>query len=83
MQRLAEFMDQAELADRLGYDTYWVAEIHCQPKFSLMSAPYVALGAVAQRTKKLRLGVAVNDIWETRTGRRLRRRRHWRSSRTR
>jgi len=60
--RLSEFMDQAELADRLCYDTYWVAEIHCQPKFSLMSAPYVALGAAAQRTKKLRLGVAVNTL---------------------
>lgn len=60
--RLEEFMEQAELADRLNFDTYWVAEIHCQPKFSLLSAPYVALGAVAQRTKKLRLGVAVNTL---------------------
>ena len=60
--RLGEFMEQAELADRLGYDTYWVAEIHCQPSFSLLSAPYVALGAAAQRTKKLRLGVAVNTL---------------------
>ncbi len=55
-------MEQAELADRLGFVTYWVAEIHCQPKFSLLSAPYVVLGAVAQRTKKLRLGVAVNTL---------------------
>ena len=57
--RLEEFMEQAELADRLGFYTYWIAEIHCQPKFSLLSAPYVVLGAVAQRTKRLRLGVAV------------------------
>ena len=60
--RLEEFLQQAELADRLGFGTYWVAEIHCQPKFSLLSAPYVALGAAAQRTKKLRLGVAVNTL---------------------
>lgn len=60
--RLEEFLDQAELADRLGFDTYWIAEIHCQPKFSLLSAPYVVLGAAAQRTKKLRLGVAVNTL---------------------
>lgn len=60
--RLGEFMEQAELADRAGYDTYWLAEIHCQPQFSLLSAPYVVLGAVAQRTKKLRLGVAVNTL---------------------
>jgi len=60
--RLEEFMEQAELADRLGFGTYWIAEIHCQPKFSLLSAPYVVLGAVAQRTKRLRLGVAVNTL---------------------
>jgi alkanesulfonate monooxygenase SsuD/methylene tetrahydromethanopterin reductase-like flavin-dependent oxidoreductase (luciferase family) len=60
--RLEEFMDQAELADRLGFHAYWLAEIHCQPKFSLLSAPYVVLGAVAQRTKQLRLGVAVNTL---------------------
>jgi alkanesulfonate monooxygenase SsuD/methylene tetrahydromethanopterin reductase-like flavin-dependent oxidoreductase (luciferase family) len=55
-------MEQAELADRLGFRTYWVAEIHCQPKFSLITAPYVVLGAVAQRTRRLRLGVAVNTL---------------------
>jgi alkanesulfonate monooxygenase SsuD/methylene tetrahydromethanopterin reductase-like flavin-dependent oxidoreductase (luciferase family) len=60
--RLEEFMAQAELADRLGFYAYWVAEIHCQPKFSLLSAPYVVLGAAAQRTKRLRLGVAVNTL---------------------
>jgi len=60
--RLEEFMEQAELADRLGFHTYWIAEIHCQPKFSLLSAPYVVLGAAAQRTKRLRLGVAVNTL---------------------
>ena len=61
-ERLEEFMEQAELADRLGFHTYWIAEIHCQPKFSLLSAPYVVLGAAAQRTKRLRLGVAVNTL---------------------
>lgn len=60
--RLEEFMEQAELADRLGFQTYWIAEIHCQPRFSLLSAPYVVLGAAAQRTKRLRLGVAVNTL---------------------
>lgn len=61
-QRLREFLDQAELADGLGFTTFWVAEIHCQPRFSLLSAPYVVLGAAAQRTRRLRLGVAVNTL---------------------
>lgn len=60
--RLEEFLEQAELADRLGFHAYWTAEIHCQPRFSLLSAPYVVLGAAAQRTRKLRLGVAVNTL---------------------
>jgi alkanesulfonate monooxygenase SsuD/methylene tetrahydromethanopterin reductase-like flavin-dependent oxidoreductase (luciferase family) len=60
--RLREFMEQAELADQLGFNTFWIAEIHCQPRFSLLTAPYVVLGAVAQRTHRLRLGVAVNTL---------------------
>ena len=60
--RLNEFLEQAELADRLGFYGFWIAEIHCQPRFSLLSAPYVVLGAVAQRTHHLRLGVAVNTL---------------------
>jgi alkanesulfonate monooxygenase SsuD/methylene tetrahydromethanopterin reductase-like flavin-dependent oxidoreductase (luciferase family) len=60
--RIDEFLAQAELADRLGYRGYWLAEIHCQPRFSVLSAPYVVLGSAAQRTKRLRLGVAVNTL---------------------
>jgi alkanesulfonate monooxygenase SsuD/methylene tetrahydromethanopterin reductase-like flavin-dependent oxidoreductase (luciferase family) len=60
--RLNEFLEQAELADRLGFYGFWIAEIHCQPRFSLLSAPYVVLGAAAQRTRRLRLGVAVNTL---------------------
>jgi alkanesulfonate monooxygenase SsuD/methylene tetrahydromethanopterin reductase-like flavin-dependent oxidoreductase (luciferase family) len=60
--RLHEFLEQAELADRLGFYGFWIAEIHCQPRFSLLSAPYVVLGAAAQRTHRLRLGVAVNTL---------------------
>jgi alkanesulfonate monooxygenase SsuD/methylene tetrahydromethanopterin reductase-like flavin-dependent oxidoreductase (luciferase family) len=60
--RVDEFLEQAELADRLGYRGFWIAEIHCQPRFSVLSAPYVVLGAVAQRTRRLRLGVAVNTL---------------------
>lgn len=60
--RLDEFLEQAELADGLGFHGFWIAEIHCQPRFSLLSAPYVVLGAAAQRTRQLRLGVAVNTL---------------------
>lgn len=62
VDRLEEFLKQAELADALGFLGFWIAEIHCQPRFSLLSAPYTVLGAVSQRTRRLRLGVAVNTL---------------------
>src|SRR5581483_8716554 len=61
-RRLDELLEQAELADRLGYHALWLSEIHFQPEFSLLAAPYVVLGAVSQRTRRLRLGVAVNIL---------------------
>ena len=59
---LRQFLEQAELANILSYDGFWVAEIHFTPSFSLLSAPYVVLGAASQRTQKLHLGVAVNTL---------------------
>ena len=59
---LEQFLAQAELADSLGYRGFWIAEIHFQPEFSILSAPYAALGAASQRTRRLRLGVAVNTL---------------------
>jgi len=61
-QRLDELLEQAELADRLGFHTLWISEIHFQPEFSVLAAPYVVLGAIAARTRRLRLGVAVNIL---------------------
>jgi alkanesulfonate monooxygenase SsuD/methylene tetrahydromethanopterin reductase-like flavin-dependent oxidoreductase (luciferase family) len=62
VDRLEEFLKQAELADALGFHGFWIAEIHCQPRFSVLSAPYIVLGAASQRTRQLRLGVAVNTL---------------------
>jgi alkanesulfonate monooxygenase SsuD/methylene tetrahydromethanopterin reductase-like flavin-dependent oxidoreductase (luciferase family) len=62
VDRLYQFLEQAELADTLGLRGFWIAEAHCQPRFSLLSAPYAVLGAASQRTRRLRLGVAVNTL---------------------
>ncbi|HLH22422.1 MAG TPA: LLM class flavin-dependent oxidoreductase [Chloroflexota bacterium] len=61
-RRLDELLEQAALADALGYHALWISEIHFQPAFSLLAAPYVVLGAIAARTRRLRLGVAVNIL---------------------
>src|SRR5712692_9721626 len=52
-------LEQIELADRLGYDTVWEVEHHFLTEFAHSSAPEVFLSAVAQRTKRIRLGHGV------------------------
>lgn len=56
---LQEALAQAKLADRLGYDTVWVAEHHFLEEHSHSSAPGVFLAAASQRTKDIRLGFGV------------------------
>src|SRR2546426_12012024 len=54
-----EALAQIELADRLGYDTVWEVEHHFLTEFAHSSAPEVFLAAVAQRTRRMRLGHGV------------------------
>jgi alkanesulfonate monooxygenase SsuD/methylene tetrahydromethanopterin reductase-like flavin-dependent oxidoreductase (luciferase family)/putative sterol carrier protein len=56
---LQEALTQVELADRLGYDTVWVAEHHFLEEHSHSGAPGVFLAAASQRTKNIRLGFGV------------------------
>ena len=51
-----ESLDQAELADRLGYDCIWEVEHHFLDEYSHSSAPEVFLAACSQRTSRIRLG---------------------------
>ena len=59
-QRYAELIEEACEADRLGFHTLWLAEVHFMHRFSLLPAPMLLLAAIAQRTQRLRLGLAVN-----------------------
>jgi alkanesulfonate monooxygenase SsuD/methylene tetrahydromethanopterin reductase-like flavin-dependent oxidoreductase (luciferase family) len=53
---LKEALEQIELADRLGIDYVWEVEHHFLEEYSHSSAPEVFLGAVSQRTSRIRLG---------------------------
>ena len=58
--RLQDTIAQCQLADGLGFDAAWLAELHFNPRFSVMSAPLMIASAVAQTTKRIRIGTAVN-----------------------
>ena len=53
---LKETLAQAELADRVGFDCWWEVEHHAWLEGSYSAAPEVVLAAIAQRTKRMRLG---------------------------
>src|SRR5947209_9851372 len=50
-----ESLELAELADRLGYHRYWLAEHHSTPGLA-GSSPEVLIGQVAARTSRIRVG---------------------------
>jgi alkanesulfonate monooxygenase SsuD/methylene tetrahydromethanopterin reductase-like flavin-dependent oxidoreductase (luciferase family) len=50
-----------ELAERLGYDTFFCAEHHFH-EYGVVPDPAVMLSALAQRTKTIRLGTAISIL---------------------
>ena len=59
-QRYADTIAQCQLADSLGFDNAWLAELHFHPTFSITPSPLLLASAVAQTTRHIRLGTAVN-----------------------
>jgi alkanesulfonate monooxygenase SsuD/methylene tetrahydromethanopterin reductase-like flavin-dependent oxidoreductase (luciferase family) len=57
--RYAEMIDLIALADTLGYDVAWLAELHFGGAFSLLSNPLMVVPVIAARTPRIRIGTAV------------------------
>ncbi|HTY76774.1 MAG TPA: LLM class flavin-dependent oxidoreductase [Candidatus Bathyarchaeia archaeon] len=58
-ERYAEMLELVALADSLGFDVAWLAELHFGGAFSLLANPLMAVPVIAQRTKRIRIGTAV------------------------
>jgi alkanesulfonate monooxygenase SsuD/methylene tetrahydromethanopterin reductase-like flavin-dependent oxidoreductase (luciferase family) len=59
-RRYEETLIQIQHADSLGIDIAWLAELHFFPTFSIMPSPLLVASALVQRTRHIRLGIAVN-----------------------
>jgi alkanesulfonate monooxygenase SsuD/methylene tetrahydromethanopterin reductase-like flavin-dependent oxidoreductase (luciferase family) len=57
--RYQETLEQIILADELGFDTAWLAELHFFRPFSIMPGPLYVAVAAAQRTRRIRFGTGV------------------------
>jgi alkanesulfonate monooxygenase SsuD/methylene tetrahydromethanopterin reductase-like flavin-dependent oxidoreductase (luciferase family) len=54
-----EVLEQAVVADELGFNCFWSTEHHGSSEISHMPAPEILLAAVALRTQRLRVGHCV------------------------
>jgi alkanesulfonate monooxygenase SsuD/methylene tetrahydromethanopterin reductase-like flavin-dependent oxidoreductase (luciferase family) len=50
-------IEQAIMAEEGGLDAYYITEHHFEPGYSVVGAPNVVVGALSQRTQRIRLGV--------------------------
>ncbi|HCO42790.1 MAG TPA: hypothetical protein DCZ11_09120 [Gammaproteobacteria bacterium] len=57
-----EHLDQFRLADDLGYDCLWLAELHFQRDYSVLPAPLMMAAAASQITKRIRLGMGISVL---------------------
>jgi alkanesulfonate monooxygenase SsuD/methylene tetrahydromethanopterin reductase-like flavin-dependent oxidoreductase (luciferase family) len=56
-----QVLQSCELAERLGFDTFFCAEHHFH-EYGVVPDPAVILSALAQRTKRIRLGTAISIL---------------------
>ena len=58
-QAFQEGFRLVDLCESVGLDSVWLAEFHFTPERSVLSSPVVTASAIAMRTKRVRIGLAV------------------------
>src|ERR1041384_473460 len=61
-EAFATSFEQVDAAERWGLDAMWLAEIHVAPERSVLSAPLTLASAIAARTKRMKIGTAVQVL---------------------
>jgi alkanesulfonate monooxygenase SsuD/methylene tetrahydromethanopterin reductase-like flavin-dependent oxidoreductase (luciferase family) len=57
-----EAMAQVDAAERWGLDVMWLAEIHFAPERTYLSSPLAIASAIAARTERMGIGIAVQVL---------------------
>ena len=57
-----EAFELVDLAEESGLDSVWLGESHFNPNRSVLSAPIVVASSIASRTKRLKVGMAVQVL---------------------
>jgi alkanesulfonate monooxygenase SsuD/methylene tetrahydromethanopterin reductase-like flavin-dependent oxidoreductase (luciferase family) len=58
----AEAFEIVDGAERWGLDAIWLAELHFDPERSVLSSPMCIASAIAARTRRMKIGVAVQVL---------------------
>jgi alkanesulfonate monooxygenase SsuD/methylene tetrahydromethanopterin reductase-like flavin-dependent oxidoreductase (luciferase family) len=61
-ETFAEAFAQIDAAEELGLDVMWLAELHFDPQRSVLAAPLTIASAVATRTSRIKIGIAVQVL---------------------
>ncbi|HEX3535745.1 MAG TPA: LLM class flavin-dependent oxidoreductase [Stellaceae bacterium] len=57
-----ESIEQIDAAERFGLDVMWLAEIHFAPERTYLSSPLAISSAIAARTERMKIGIAVQVL---------------------
>ena len=57
-----EWFDVVAVAEDSAFDTFWLGETHFRPGRAVMASPLVGASAIAARTKRIAVGLAVQVL---------------------
>src|ERR1700739_4358016 len=61
-EAFATSFEEIDAAERWGLDAMWLAEIHVNPERSVCAAPLTLAGAIAARTRNMKVGTGVQVL---------------------
>ena len=62
IEAFREWMKLIELCEEVGLDSVWLGETHFRPQRAVLASPLVVAGAVAARTSRINVGIAVQVL---------------------